>query len=192
MEVLCTATPAHLAGIRQTESATRGDVDAAGGAGYETKKYVGAGEYIRCASRGEDAVTARRDDIFESAIEVGHLIERAVKSNFHGRCEFHESASARRSHRVIRVQHTQDDAGRSEALRALQLGADGSEVGCGVDETVSVRAQQYVNRKTAMMDRLLDELLAGCETADIERGTKLDAVRASGPCRQASFKSFGA
>jgi len=137
-------------------------------------------------------VAAGCDDVFKGAIEIGDLVKGAVKGDFHGRGEFHQGACARRVNRAICIQNAEDDAGRSEALRVLQLGADGGEVGCGVDEAVSVRAQQHVNRKAAAMYGLLEEFVAGCKATNAECGTEFDAVRATGPGRQAGFKGFGA
>jgi len=190
MEVSSACTPADLVSVRQTKSAASGDLDAAGGAGDEAGEYVGTGEYVWSASRGEDAMTAGCDDIFESAIEVGNFIERTVKGDFHRIGEFHQSTGARRVHCAVRVQHAEYDTGRSHALRVLNLGADGGEVGCGVDETMGVRTQEHVDRKPAALNGLLGKLMAGRKAADIEHGAELDAVRAAGFGREAGFNGF--
>jgi hypothetical protein len=192
MEVASTGATPDCVGVGEAEAAARGDLDASGGAGDQAGEYVRTGEYVRCASRGEDAMTAGCDDIFEGAIEAGNFIERTVKGDFHRRGEVHQSAGARRVHCALRVQHAENDAGRSHALGVLKLGADGGEVGCGVDESIGVRAQEYVDREAAAINSLLDKFMARRETADVEHGTEFDAVRAAGLGRQAGFKGLGA
>jgi hypothetical protein len=192
MEVPSTAAAPDFTAVGYAKAATRGDLDASRGAANEAAEHVGAGEYVGCASRGEDAMTPRCNDIFEGAIEVADLVERAMKGDLHGRGEFDQSTGARGVHSAVRVQYAEDDTGRSEAMNVLQLGADGREVGCGVHETIGVRAQQNMDRQSTAIDGLLNKLMAGCETTDIEHGTELDAVRAAGLGRQRGFEGLGA
>ena len=125
-------------------------------------------------------------------IEVGDLVERTVKGDFHRRGEFDKSAGARGIYRVVCIRYAEDDTGRSKTLRVLKLGADRGEVGRRVNEAIGVWAQEYVDRKAAAVDCLLDEIVAGGKASGIQIGTKLDAVRAAGFSRQRGFKRFGA
>jgi hypothetical protein len=190
MPSVCAA--ADFVCIRQTETAASGDIDAVLGTGDEAREYVGAGEYVRCASGGEDAMAAGRDDIFESAIEVGYLVKRSMKGDFHRRGELYQSASACRIHGAVRIQYTEDDTARSKALCVLKLGADGGEVGCGVDESISVRAQKYMHRKATALNRPLGKFMTWRETANIQHGTEFDAVRAAWLGRQGGIESLSA
>ena len=192
MEVSSTGAPSDFLCVGDAKAAAHGDLDAIGSAGDEAGEYVGAREYVRCASRGEDAMTAGCDDVFEGGIDLGDLIECAVEGDFHGRGEFHQSAGVCSIHCAIRVQYAEDDAGRSDALRVLKLGEDGGEVGCGVDETIGVRTQEYVDWKAAAVNCLLGKFTAGGKTTYIEHGAELDAVRAACLGQQAGFKGFGA
>jgi len=192
MEVSSTGAPLNFLCVGDAKAAARGDLDASSRAGDEACEYVAAGEYVRCASRGEDAMTAGCDDVFEGAIEVGNFIERAVEGDFHRRGEFDQSAGACCMHCAVRVQHADDDAGRSKALRVLKLGEDGGEVGCGVDKSIGVRTQKYVDRKPAASNGLFGKFMAGRKTTYIEHGAELDAVRAACLGQQAGSKGFGA
>ncbi len=192
VEVPRACAPADFVSIGETKSAARGDVDAAGRAGDEASEYVGTGEHIRRTSRSQDAMTARSDNVLEGAVEVGDFVEGTVKGDFHRRGEFHKSSGASGVDRAVCIQYAEDDPSRSEALRVLKLGADGGEVGRRVNEAIGVWAQEYVDRKAAAVDCLLDEIVAGGKASGIQIGTKLDAVRAAGFSRQRGFKRFGA
>lgn len=135
-------------------------------------------------------MAAGGDDVFERAVEIGDFVERTVKGDFHRRGELYKRAGAVFVDGRVEVQDADDDTRSSKTLRVLQLGANGGEVGCRVDETFGMRAQQYVYWQAAVVYCLFDQRVAGGESADIEPGAELDAVRSTWPGRQGGFKSF--
>jgi hypothetical protein len=136
-------------------------------------------------------VTAGGDHILQGLIEIGRRVEGTVEGSLPRRSHFYERASALDIDGAVRVEYADDDSAGSKTPSVLKIFADRVEGGCSVLEAVGVRAQDDMDRYSALPNGLGDECVIRGEAPYVERRAEFDTVGSTGPCGEAGVQGFG-
>src|SRR5260370_5448351 len=103
--------------VPDAEPSTGGDLTSSCSEFYQPRQRVSSGQDITGAARGQDTLAACGDDVFESLIERGGVVECTMKGDFEWCSQIDELACAFNVHRAIGAKDAEDEAADSEGAR---------------------------------------------------------------------------
>jgi hypothetical protein len=157
---------------------------------YQPRQPVSSSQDIPLAARGQDTPAARGDDIFESLIERGGVVEGTMKGDFERCSQGDKLPCPFNVHRAIGAENSKDEAAGPEATRMQKVLAHQGELVVRVEKVAASRPQEDMHGKSAAQNRFTRETVARREAAFAERGAEFDAIRSTFACGEASLDTL--
>jgi hypothetical protein len=190
MKVAGACSPSERRRVLDAETSTSSDLNPSGSEFHQPRQPVSSGQHIPFAARGQDTPAACSDDIFESLIERGGVIEGTMKGDFEGCSQFDKLARTFNVHRAIGAENSENEAAGLEAARVQKVLAHHGELVVRVEKVAASRPQEHMHGESAAQNRFTRETVAWREAAFAERGAQFDAIRSTFARGEASLDTL--
>lgn len=127
--------------VLDAETSTGSDLNSSGSKFYQPRQPVSSGQDIAFATRGEDTPAPCRDDVFESLLERGGVVECTMKGDFKWRSQIDELACAFNVHRAVGAEDAENEATGSESASVEEIFTHECELVIRVEEVAASRPQ---------------------------------------------------
>jgi hypothetical protein len=176
--------------VLDPETSTSSDLNPSCSEFHQSRQPVGASQHIPLAARGQDTPAAGGDDVFESLIKRGSVIEGTMKGDFEWRSQGHKLARPFNVHRAIGAKDAEDEAAGPEATRMQKILAHHGELVVRVEKVAAARPQEDMHGESTAQNRFTRETVARREAAFAERCAELDAIRSTFARGEASLDTL--
>jgi hypothetical protein len=127
--------------VLDAETSTGGDLNSSGSEFNQPRQPVRSGQDITFATRGKDTSAARGDNVFESLLERGGVVEGTMKGDFKRRSQIDELACAFNVHRAVGAEDAENEATGSESASVEEIFTHECELVIRVEEVAASRPQ---------------------------------------------------
>jgi hypothetical protein len=157
---------------------------------HQPRQPLGSSQHIPLAARGQDTPAASGDDVFESLIKRGSVIEGTMKGDFEWCSQGDKLPRTFNVHRAIGAKDAEDEAAGPKAARMQKILAHHGELVVRVEKVAASRPQEDMHGESAAQNRFTRETVARREAAFAERGAEFDAIRSTFACGEASLDTL--
>src|ERR1700722_1300617 len=128
--------------VLDAETSTGCDLNPSCSEFHQPRQPVGAGQHIPLAARGQDTPAAGGDDVFESLIKRGSVIEGTMKGDFEWCSQRDKLPRPFNVHRAIGAKDAEDEAAGPEATRMQKILAHHGELVVRIEKVAASRPQE--------------------------------------------------
>lgn len=140
---------------------------------------LGTREHIRFAARGQEAIDAGANHVFQGFSNIRRLVKGPMESDLHGFSQRHQLTSSFHVDATIRKENAYRHSSGSRGFRLLDLNLHLAELGRREYEIPGAWPNQHIDRNRKRCNGLGHQVNAWRYSADRKLGAKLDSIGAS-------------